>query len=99
MAHGIVSYLKNGSLPAEKLSIQADKNFGYTLPQRISGESDVRLSFRVRRPHQECVVQVRQNGKTIQRLHIKNALPAKMIQLNLSKEKISAAGDLEVTMQ
>ncbi len=100
LAQGVACYLAAGSLPECYCSVNIAEGaaIGYTVPQRISGTRDVILSLRVRRPLQNCTLTVRQNGAEIYRKTMKKALPAEMIQLKLSAEKLAPLGDLEVNI-
>ncbi len=98
LAEGVALYLAKGALPACPLAITVKEGapIGYTLPQRISGQKDIVLSLRVRRPMQGCTLTVSQNGKVLQRKQFKKALPAEMIQLKLAAQQLAPIGDLEV---
>ena len=66
------------------------------MPARISGQNDVTVSFRVRRPLKDCTIEICQGENVIKRLKKPKALPAEMIQISIQAEKLNTADDLEV---
>lgn len=97
MAEGVKRYLE-GQLPPAGLQVTCGNNIGHTVPQRISGKSDVKLSFRVRAPKRNAHVVVRQGDKVVARKVIPNALPANMVEMNLPAASLTETGDLEVSI-
>ena len=71
---------------------------GGLTPSRISGEGDVTVSFRVRRPLRDCTVELRQGETVLKRRKMAKALPAEMIQIKLAADKLNTTDDLEVTV-
>ncbi len=99
LAASAAAYIKNGSLDSCTLSVSCSPEIGHTIPQKVSGEKDFRLSLRVRKPLKDAVITLRQNGNVILKRKVKKALPAEMIQFNVKKELLSSQGDLEVSAQ
>lgn len=99
LADGVAYYLQHRSVPNAGVHIKTDGCAGHVIPQAVTGEKDFTLSLRVRRPMKDCTVVVTQNGNTVVRKKMRKALPAEMIQLDISASKISSNGDLEVTVQ
>ncbi|MGM9517470.1 MAG: NAD(P)/FAD-dependent oxidoreductase [Acidaminococcus sp.] len=97
MAEGVKRYLE-GELPPAGLQVTSGNNIGHTVPQRISGKNDVKLSFRVRAPKRNARVVVRQGDKVVARKVIPNALPANMVEMNLPAASLAETGDLEVSI-
>lgn len=97
MAEGVKRYLE-GQLPPAGLQVTCGNNIGHTVPQRISGRNDVKLSFRVRAPKRNAHVVVRQGEKVVARKVIPNALPANMVEMNLPAASLAETGDLEVSI-
>ena len=99
LADSAARYIAEGSLPACELAVRGDANVGGLVPARISGTSDVTVSFRVRRPLKGCTVQIKQAGRVIRTIKKPKALPAEMIQVKIPAGKLESAGDLEVTVE
>jgi len=97
MAGNVTAYLHKGALPESSIRIVAKNSIGYTVPQRISGQSDFLLSLRVSRPLTDCRISVCQDGKEIAFRKLKKAIPAQLIQLTVSTDKLSSGHDLEVS--
>ena len=89
-------YVREGTLPPCPLDVQAGNGVGHTIPQKISGTEDVRLSLRVRAPFRDGSIVVRQNGREVVRKPMKKALPAEMIWLEIPADRLDRQGDLEV---
>lgn len=101
LADGVAEYVRRskaeGAVPeAMFLEVITDENITHTIPQRISGNKDFKLSFRVRRPMRDCMIELVQNGKRIQSRKLKKALPAEMIQIPVKSAKLDKTGALEV---
>ncbi|MFI3227391.1 MAG: FAD-dependent oxidoreductase [Clostridia bacterium] len=97
LAFGVENYLKTEKSPICQLKINTDANISHTIPQTISGEKEVILSMRVRRPMQNCKIIVTQNGEQIFTKKMVKALPAEMIQFKVANLKNQ--GDLEVFVE
>ena len=85
LAASVLAYL-DGGLPACEIEVQTDATVSYTVPQRVSGTKDVTLSFRPRRPMQNCVFEVRQGNAVIAKKKVAKALPAVMIHLSIKAD-------------
>ena len=96
LADWTARYVREGTLPPCPLDVQAGNGMGHTIPQKISGTEDVRLSLRVRAPFRDGSIVVRQNGREVVRKPIKKALPAEMIWLEIPADRLDRQGDLEV---
>lgn len=69
---------------------------GGLTPSRISGEGDVAVSFRVRRPLRDCTVELVEGERVVKRRRMPKALPAEMVQIKLRAEDLNQTDDLEV---
>lgn len=96
LADSVAVYLAENGLPECTITIRTDANIGHTVPQRISGRQDVRISMRVKRMLRDVRIVVKQNGKELASKRIKKALPAEMIQLSVKAEAVSTLDNLEV---
>ncbi|MDO4268348.1 MAG: FAD-dependent oxidoreductase [Eubacteriales bacterium] len=96
LADGAARYVKEGSLPAADRKVTGDDMTGQLVPSRFSGQDDVTISFRVRKPVRNCTVEVWQGENLVKKLKFPKALPAEMIQIPLKAEKLDKDHDLEV---
>lgn len=95
MADAVARYL-DSQLPVCEIPVQTDSSVGYTVPQRISGQQDVTLSFRPRRPMENCRFEVWQDGTKIASKKVPKALPAIMVHINIKKTALISQGPLKV---
>lgn len=98
LADSVSNYLENGELPECSIDVVTDGNVTHTIPQKISGEADFKLSMRVRKPVKSCTIRLSQNGKTVLEKKMKKAIPAEMVQLPVKAEKLEKNGNLEVSV-
>lgn len=97
MAEGIRQYLEAG-LPEGEIPVRCGRNIGHTVPQRVSGKRDFRLSLRVRQPQRNARLVVKQGERILARKKIVNALPANMIELTVPCREMAAEGEIEVSL-
>ena len=97
LADSAAAYVMGGSLLDCPLKMICGDGVGHVLPQRVSGTRDLKLSLRVNRPLEHCRIILRQNGREILSHKMRRAIPAEMIQLDVSAADLSAAGDIVVT--
>ena len=95
MADSVTKYL-SGNLPQCHISVETDGSVGYTVPQKISGTQDVSISFRPRRPMENCRFEVWQENTCIARKRVPKALPAMMVQMNIKRGALISAEPLKV---
>jgi hypothetical protein len=95
MANSVIKYLE-GNLPDCEIAVETDGSIGYTVPQKISGQQDVTLSFRPRRPMENCRFEVWQDGTKIASKKVPKALPAIMVHINIKKTALISQGPLKV---
>lgn len=97
MAEGIRQYLEAG-LPEAEIPVRCGRNIGHTVPQRVSGKQDFRLSLRVRQPQRNARLVVKQGERILARKKIVNALPANMIELTVPCREMAAEEEIEVSL-
>ncbi|MDO4327813.1 MAG: FAD-dependent oxidoreductase [Lachnospiraceae bacterium] len=96
LADGAARFVQEGALPSSARKVQGDGMVGQLVPARFSGQEDVTISFRVRRPVKNCTIMICQGEKTVKQVKKAKALPAEMIQIPLRAEDLKQEGDLEV---
>lgn len=99
LADSAAAYVAGETLAECPIEVVTDENLGYTVPQRISGKKDVKLSMRVRKLLRDCRIVVRQDGDEIASKKMKKALPAEMIQIPVKAGRITGGGRLEVSVE
>ena len=99
LADAAAEYVEKGYLPECPIAIRTDRFINHTVPQRISGKEDLRLSLRVNRPFKDCRIVVRQDGAEVAFKKMKKAIPAEMIQIPLKAENLSGCKELEVSVE
>jgi len=95
LARAVSRYL-NGGLPEAPIEIRAGDGVGHVVPQRLSGELETTLSFRVRRPLQNCTVELWQDNTPVASKRFKRIIPAEMEQIVLSAAKLISKNRLKV---
>lgn len=96
LADGAARFIREGALPACGLAVRGNELVGGLTPSRISGEGDVAVSFRVRRPLRGCTVELVLGERDVKRRRMPKALPAEMVQIKLRAEDLNQTDDLEV---
>lgn len=99
LADAAAEYVREGSLGACPIEIKTDRNINHTVPQRVSGTRDFKLSMRVNRPMKDCRIVVRQDGIEVASKKMKKAIPAEMIQMTIRPDQLKSAGNLEVSVE
>lgn len=99
LADSAASYVTEGALEPCEIEITTDSNIGHTIPQKISGNQDVKLSMRVCNMMKDCKVAVYQNGAEIAFKKMKKALPAEMITIPVKADRITTIDCLEVRVE
>lgn len=90
LAAAVAGYLRD-ALPPCPIAIETDDLIGYTVPQRISGDKDVVLSMRVRKPLKNCSIEIRHGDTIIKTKKLRKAIPAEMIQIKIKKEDFQSS--------
>lgn len=99
LADSAAAYVAGEALAECPIEVVTDENLVYTVPQRISGRKDVKLSMRVRKLLRDCRIVVRQDGDEIASKKMKKALPAEMIQIPVKADRITGGNCLEVSVE
>ena len=99
LADSAEQYLTNEGMPECGIVIKTDSNIGHTIPQKISGNSDVVISMRVRKVMKDCQIVIRQDGKDIASKKMKKLLPAEMIRMTLKASALVSGNELEVCVR
>lgn len=99
LAEGVFFYLGQKRKEKADVNVIPQKGIRYAVPQHISGKKDFILSFRVDKPFEDREVVLVQNGHIIMKQKRKKAVPAEMIQIKVSGEKIQEHGEIEVLIQ
>jgi len=97
LAASAAEYVSSGCLPKASIVVVPGRNVGYAVPQRVSGEKNFTLSFRVKRPIENCKVTVSQGGNVISEVKMRKAIPANMIQIKISADRLESGKEIEVT--
>ncbi len=95
MAEAVVAYL-DGDLPDCPIQVETDGSVGYTVPQRISGKKDVTLSFRPRKPMENCTFEVWQGDCLLAKRKVLKAVPAIMNHIEVPKEAFRSQESIKV---
>ncbi|MCI9584726.1 FAD-dependent oxidoreductase [Clostridiaceae bacterium] len=99
LADSAACYVLHGALPDCPIEVKADARIGHTIPQKVSGSQDFKLSLRVRSMIKDCRIVVRQDGQEIASQKMKKAIPAEMIQFMVRADKIHSQSKLEVSVE
>ena len=98
LAVQVAKYINNEVIEKCSINIDRDNNIGHTIPQKISGKNDFVLSMRVRKPLKNPTIEITQDDKVIKSVKMKKAIPAEMIQIEISKDDIKDSEDLKVVI-
>lgn len=98
LAHGVARYLAEGSLPSPAVEVVAGNMVGALVPSHISGKADATISLRVRKPLNACTIEVKQGGELVAKRKMPKALPAEMIQIKVSANKLNSTDPVEVSV-
>lgn len=99
LADSAAGYLADNGLPACDILIKTDSHIGHTVPQRISGASDVVISMRVRSVIKDGRIVIKQGGVELVSKKMKKLLPAEMIRIPLKASEIKSREELEVCVE
>lgn len=99
LADSAAGYLADNGLPACDILIKTDSHIGHTVPQRISGASDVVISMRVRSMIKDGRIVIKQGGVELASKKMKKLLPAEMIRIPLKASAVKSREELEVCVE
>ncbi|MCQ2420862.1 MAG: FAD-dependent oxidoreductase [Clostridia bacterium] len=95
LAESVKGYLANTAEPCG-IEVQTDATIGYTVPQRISGTRDVTVSFRPRKPMQNCHFEIWQGETLLAKKFARKALPAVMMHVDIPAIKFVSKEPVKV---
>lgn len=98
LADSVARYLADKGLLECGLEVKTDGNVTHTIPQKISGTEDFKLSLRVRRPVRNACIRLSQGENIVLEKKMLRVIPAEMIQIPVKAEKLSREKDLEVSV-
>lgn len=106
MAAGVVKYLGTGmavetetyvsGLAKAEIKVKTGGFVGYTVPQKITGEADVVLSFRPRKPMRDQYVDVYQGDVLVASKKYVKLLPAEMEKITVPASKLTSGATVKV---
>lgn len=76
--------------------VQTDDSIGYAVPQKISSERSVTLSFRPRKPMHRVHFEIYQSGKLICEKYVHKALPAVMLHMEIPADRFVSREAIKV---
>ena len=95
-------YILHGKSCGGGVNVLNGENIGYVLPQKLdtSGNSAVKLFFRVKNTFRDCTVTARCGERVLAQRKKKIAVPGEMETLLLTAEKLAAVdGDITVSLE
>ena len=85
-ARGAKIFVENDGVPAARwIPVVRGRNVRLVVPHYISGERDVKLYLRVRKPERNACIKIREIGRE---LCLPRVMPAEMVVLSLRKNEI-----------
>ncbi len=82
-----------------RIKVRPGNGVRYTLPHYINGDSDVRLSLRVREPWRNRRLVVKGDERTLKEIRKLRLNPAEMIRIELKKEEFGDLKELSVEIK
>ena len=98
-AESVTRQLRDQIRGKDTIGISTDGTIGNIVPNKISGNEDLELALRVRKPSKDKVIKVMQGEKVIKTAKLKKLNPAVMIHLNVKKEDIKSQQDIKVVVE
>ena len=99
LAGAVSAYVQDDNLPACDIKITTSQEIGYTVPQYVSGTKDFNLSLRVKKPFQNCKIEMIQDGVVIKSMKIKKVIPAEMVRIPVDHKLLQTDKELEVCLK
>ena len=96
LADSAAAYIRKTAWADRVRNVNAGPGVAYTVPQKVCGDGEFKVSLRVSRPMEHIRIELRQNEQVICKKGMPKALPAEMIQIPVPKGVLSENGDLEV---
>lgn len=98
MADSVAEYLNVGSLPQCTINVETDNNIGYSVPQKVSGCKDFKLSMRVKKPLKNCKIEVMQDGEVVASKKFAKVIPAEMSQISVNHNALKSKNSIKVVI-
>lgn len=98
MADSVAEYLNVGRLPQCTINVETDNNIGYSVPQKVSGCKDFKLSMRVRKPLKNCKIEVVQDGEVVASKKFAKVIPAEMSQISVNHNALKSQNSIKVVI-
>ncbi|WP_337955510.1 NAD(P)/FAD-dependent oxidoreductase [Clostridium luticellarii] len=98
-AESVARQLKGGVMEENEINVGSDGTIGNIIPNRISGNEDLELALRVRKPSKDKIIKVMQGEKVIKTAKLKKLNPAVMIHLKVEREDIKSQEDIKVGVE
>ncbi len=95
LAVAVARFVKEG-LPKAEIAVETAGFIGYTVPQKVTGEEDVVLSFRPRKPMRDRYIDVYQGETLIASRKYVKLLPAEMEKIKIPVEKLVSKETVKV---
>ncbi len=95
LADAVARFVKGG-LPKAEISVETAGFVGYTVPQKVTGEEDVILSFRPRKPMRDRYIEVYQGDTMIASKKYVKLLPAEMEKIKIPAVKLASKETIKV---
>ncbi len=99
-ANGAVDYIRGASAPSQRvINLSTDGRVRYTVPQRIVGNGDVEVYFRVADVYRDATLKVMDGDKVILQKKKPKFAPGEMESVKLSAEKLAGASSLAFSIE
>jgi NADPH-dependent 2,4-dienoyl-CoA reductase/sulfur reductase-like enzyme len=98
MADSVAEYLNVGRLAQCTINVETDNNIGYSVPQKVSGCKDFKLSMRVRKPLKNCKIEVMQDGEVVASKKFAKVIPAEMSQISVNHNALKSQNSIKVVI-
>lgn len=99
LALSVIDYLKNIKKPDCNIKICTDNNVAYTVPQKISGDKDIDIFFRPRKPMSNIKIVIKQDDKFISSKNMVKVIPAEMEKIKIKSDKLISNSSVEVSIE
>ena len=96
---GAVAYIRNGEKKARDIAIKTDGKIRYTVPQRITANSDVSVYFRVADVYRDRKIVVRSDDKVIFSKKKQKLAPGEMECITLNAEMLVGVNELSFGLE
>lgn len=95
LADAVARYV-NEELPKAEIIVETAGFVGYTVPQKITGDADVSLSFRPRKPMRDQYIDVYQGETLVASKKYVKLLPAEMEKIKIPAAKLVSGANVKV---